>query len=59
MDEMSAVLIGGVQMLPCRINPAFSVGENFSPDTAGHMALISMQTAASPRQSEPLFTHAF
>jgi hypothetical protein len=28
--------------------PAFSVGENFSPDTAGHMALIPMRTAARP-----------
>jgi hypothetical protein len=28
--------------------PAFSVGENFSPDTAGHMALIPMWTAALP-----------
>jgi hypothetical protein len=35
--------------------PAFYVGENFSPDTAGHMALISIWTATSLRgsQSEP------
>jgi hypothetical protein len=41
--------------------PAFSVGENFSPDTDGHVALIPMLTAASPggSQSEPLFTRAF
>jgi hypothetical protein len=41
--------------------PAFSVGENFSPDTAGHMALIPMRTAASPggSQSEALSTRAF
>jgi hypothetical protein len=41
--------------------PEFSVGESFSPDTAGHMALIPVWTAASPggSQSEPLFTRAF
>jgi hypothetical protein len=41
--------------------PAFSVGENFSPATAGHMTIIPMRSAASPggSQSEPLFTRAF
>jgi hypothetical protein len=41
---------------------AFSGGENFSPDTASHKALIiPMQTAALPGgiQSEPLFTRTF
>jgi hypothetical protein len=41
--------------------PAFSVGQNFSQDTAGHIALMPVRTAASPgcSQSEPLFTRAF
>jgi hypothetical protein len=41
--------------------PAFSVGENLSPDTAGHMAHILMRTTASPggSLSEPLFTERF
>jgi hypothetical protein len=41
--------------------PAFSVGANFSPDTAEHIALKPMQTSASPggSQSEPLFTRTF
>jgi hypothetical protein len=41
--------------------PAFSVGENFSPDTAGHMAFIPLRTAASSggSQSEPSFIRAF
>jgi hypothetical protein len=32
--------------------PALSVGENFSPCTAGHMALIPMRTTASPGGSQ-------
>jgi hypothetical protein len=41
--------------------PAFSAGENFSPDTVGHMSLIPMRTAAAPggSHSEPLFARAF
>jgi hypothetical protein len=44
----------------CRISSVF-VWANFSPDTAGHMALKPMWTAASPRggQSESLFVCAF
>jgi hypothetical protein len=41
-------------------HPAFSVGANFSPDTAEHIAK-PMLIIASHRvsQSEPLFTRAF
>jgi hypothetical protein len=57
------LLEANIQLLVARHAeyPAIPVGENFSPYTAGHMAVIPMRTAASPggSQSEPLFTRAF